>query len=127
MRKAHGIKFLGLGLVFVLALVFTYFKTHDLIFGEGITIDSPQNGQTLDRSFILIKGTAPGSTILTIGGAKVLPDQEGRFSKETLLGVGYNVIDIVSVDRFNRETKERLELVYKPQGTNGNEEVALID
>jgi len=121
-----GVKKIVFGGVLILAVVFTYFKTHDLLFGNGITIDSPTSGETLRKPFVIIRGSAPGSTILTIGGAKVVPDQNGRFHKETILGVGYNVIDVVSVDRFNREAKERLELVYKPQDKRSEGGVALI-
>jgi hypothetical protein len=124
--NSWGIKRLALFGIFGVALVFTYFKTHDLLFGQGIVIESPNNGVTVEESLVKIVGVAPGSTILTVGGAKVVPDQSGRFFKETILGVGYNVIDIVSVDHFNRETSERLELVYRPKATT-SENVAFIN
>lgn len=120
LNKSWGIKGIALLGVFGVAIVFSYFKTHDLIFGQKITIESPQNGDTLDESFVRIIGSAPGSTILTVAGAKVVPDPIGNFTKDTLLGVGYNVIDIVSVDRFNRESSERLELVYRPKASTSD-------
>ena len=124
--KSWGIKRIAFFGVIGFALVFTYFKTHDLLFGQGITIESPSNGITVEESFVKVAGKAPGSTILTVGGAKVVPDQAGNFSKETILGVGYNVIDIVSVDRFNRQSSERLELVYRPKATT-SEAVAFMN
>jgi|SRR3989344_1263109 len=126
LNNSWGIKRSALIAIFGLAIIFTYFKTHDLLFGQGIKVESPDNGQTLEESFVRIIGSAPGSTMLTVGGAKVVPDQAGHFIKETILGIGYNVIDIVSVDRFNRETSERLELVYRPKATTSTN-VAFIN
>ena len=124
-----GAKKLVLLGLFSLAVVFAYFKTHDLLFGKDIVIESPINGQTLKEPFVTIKGRAPGSTLLTVGGAKVIPDQDGKFIKETILGIGYNVIDVVSVDRFNRESSEILELIYRPLAStsDGNDSVAFMN
>ncbi|MEK7535625.1 MAG: hypothetical protein AAB590_01260 [Patescibacteria group bacterium] len=98
----------------LITLTFAYFKAHDLLLGVKISIDTPTNGETLNEQFITIKGKAPGNTLLTINGAKVLTDVKGSFQKELLLGLGYNMIEIKALDRFNREKKEVLELVYRP-------------
>ena|SRR3989344_6858363 len=123
MRPGSIFKF-GLvgGLVFF-TLVFTYFKAYDLLFGVKITINTPSNGETLNQPFIVIKGSAPGNTLLTLNGAKVLTDATGSFQKEMLLGLGYNIVEIRALDRFNREDKKTLELVYKP--TLENQRVSL--
>jgi len=124
MRPGRILKASALGLLILVTLVFAFFKSHDLILGIRISIDSPSNGQTLSEPFVSIRGEARGNTLLTINGAKVLTDAEGKFEKELLLGLGYNVIEIKALDRFNRENKEVLELVYKPRDET-NEDVAL--
>jgi hypothetical protein len=104
-----------LGILLVGTITFAYLKSHELIFGSRISIVEPKNGETLTEQFIKIRGSAPGSTLLTINGAKILTDNAGNFEREMLLGLGYNVIQIQSLDRFNREDKKTIELVYKPQ------------
>lgn len=94
--------------------VFSFYKTHDLIFGSAISIDSPKNGSTLSSASVVIKGRAPDSTLLTINGAKVLTDARGGFEWELILGVGYNLIRLESLDHFNRPSSRSLELVYRP-------------
>ncbi|HEY4518273.1 MAG TPA: hypothetical protein VJG48_01450 [Candidatus Paceibacterota bacterium] len=105
---------LGIILVGTLA-IFAVFKTHDLVWGASIKIESPKNGSTLSSAFVVIKGVAPDSALLTVNGAKVLTDAVGNFEKELLLGLGYNMIRVDSLDRFNRERNQTLELVYRPK------------
>jgi uncharacterized protein YfaP (DUF2135 family) len=105
-----------LGVILLSALaIFAVFKTHDLVWGTNIEIASPKNGSTLSSAFVVIKGKAEGSALLTVNGAKVLTDGEGSFEKELLLGLGYNVVEIESLDRFNRARTQTLELVYRPK------------
>ena len=125
MRPGNVLKIGLVGGLVLVTLVFAYFKAHDLLFCVSIAIESPKNGETLSSAFVTIIGTAPGNTMVTLNGAKVLTDAAGRFEKELLLGLGYNVIEIKVLDRFNRAESKTLELVYKPR-ENNIEEVALL-
>jgi len=131
MRPGRIIKIGLFGTLIITTFTFAYFKAHDLILGVSISIDTPSDGQTLTEQFVIIKGRAPGNTLLTVNGARVLTDSLGSFQKELLLGLGYNLIEIKTLDRFNRERKEILELVYRPKvdtgGKNRDESVALIN
>lgn len=102
------------GALILFLLVFAGVKTRGLVFGTTINIDSPRNGSTVTNSFITIRGEAPDSALLTINGAKVLTDAKGSFEHPILLGLGYNVIEVLSLDRFNRAHSQTLELVYRP-------------
>lgn len=118
MRPGSLLKFSALAILVLITGVFTYFKAHDLLFGVRIDIEAPSNGATMREPFVLIRGSAPGSTLLTLNGAKVLTDSAGKFEKEILLGLGYNIIEVKALDRFNREKSEVLELVYRPTPLN---------
>ncbi len=124
-----NIRYIKIGLVLVLIFavgIFTFFKTHDLVLGTALTIESPKNGETLSDSFVVVKGIAEGSALLTVNGAKVLTDEKGSFQQEMLLGLGYNVIEVRSLDRFNREAKTVLELVYRPSEASSSAAVAFF-
>ena len=123
MKPGSILKITSVGILVLFTVIFAYFKAHDLLLGVKITIDSPNNGETLNEPFIVIKGSAPGNTLLTLNGAKVLTDATGSFQKEMLLGLGYNIVEIRELDRFNREDRKTLELVYKP--TLENQRVSL--
>ena len=100
--------------------IFAFVKMRDLIFGIPLHVESPKNGSTLTQQYTLIEGEAPGATLLTVAGVRILPDVTGRFKKELLLGLGYNVVEVAATDRFNRTKKLTLELMYKPQATSSN-------
>ena len=123
MKPGSILKITSVGILVLFTVIFAYFKAHDLLLGVKITIDTPTNGETLSQPFIVIKGRAPGNTLLTLNGAKVLTDATGSFQKEMLLGLGYNIVEIRALDRFNREDRKTLELVYKP--TLENQRVSL--
>lgn len=115
MKPGSIVKVTLLSILVIGTITFAYLKSRELIFGSKISVLEPQNGETLTEPFIKIRGIAPGSTLLTINGAKILTDKDGNFEREMLLGLGYNVIQIQSLDRFNREDKKTIELVYKPK------------
>jgi ABC-type uncharacterized transport system permease subunit len=124
MRQERNIKLIAFGILLLVATTFGIYKSRDLIFGNTIELTSPKNGATLNEGYIVVAGRAPGTAMLTIGGAKVLTDKEGNFAKELILGVGYNRIVVSALDRWNRETHKVIEVVYK--ATEGNKPVAFI-
>ncbi|HEY4515159.1 MAG TPA: hypothetical protein VJJ22_03310 [Candidatus Paceibacterota bacterium] len=115
MKPGNIVKVILLTTLFLGTIIFGYSKSHELLFGSRIFLIEPENGVTISEPFIVIRGIATGSTLLTIDGAKILTDGTGNFEREMLLGIGYNVIEIQSLDRFNRKDKKTLELVYKPK------------
>ena len=120
MRPNRSLKLAVFSALIAVTFLFTYFKTHDLLLGVKITVEIPINGQTVHEPFIHIRGKAPGSVLLSINGTKVLTDTVGNFEEAMLLGMGYNVIEIRSLDRFNRDKKKVVELVYKPKEKSGD-------
>ncbi len=107
---------LGILFIFVLfIIVFGYSNTRDLIRPSKIMVEYPVNGSTISDSQVSIRGKAPGAKKIEIGSAKILMDAEGNFEHRVFLALGYNIIPLSSVDRFNRENTLRLELVHKPQ------------
>ena len=44
---------------------------------------------------------------------KIFIDQQGNFKEKILLSYGYNIITMKANDKFGRNTKKKLELIYK--------------
>ena len=42
-----------------------------------------------------------------------MQDEKGNFEEKLLLSYGYNIMTIEGWDKFGRETKETIEMVYK--------------
>ena len=103
---------------FALALVgiivwYAYSKSADFLEGPIITIATPKNGITVSRSLVTVSGTAEHISYITLNGLQIFVTEEGLFSEQLLLSPGYNIITLEARDRFDREVKQTLELVYK--------------
>lgn len=104
--------FLALALV-VIIILYAYSKSADFLEGPTIIIQMPENGITVNHSPVEIKGIAEHISHITLNGRKIFVTEEGLFSEQLLLSLGYNIITLEARDRFDREVKKSLELVYK--------------
>jgi len=84
--------------------------------GAELIISYPTDGALLQEELLVIEGVAHGVAHLSIGGSKVFTDDAGRFTHKLLLPHGYSIIEVRALDRFDRETLVRRELVYRPAG-----------
>ena len=99
-------------LILVLGLIF--YNTKDLILGAPFHIDTVDDGTTVSDSFLPISGSARHASILEINGRRIALDQDGLFSDGTLLSPGYNIVEVVTVDRFGREKRKAFHIVAEP-------------
>jgi hypothetical protein len=94
-------------------LGYTYFQSIAFLRGPILSVEFPQNGATLEESLVTVVGSASYITKLSLNGRPIFIDEDGRFSEKLLLMYGYNIITLEANDRFDRTTRETLELVYK--------------
>lgn len=109
-------KLLKIGLIVLLFLIFigyTYYQAKNLIDGPIITVENPKDGSSSTQSPITIKGIAKNTSFIFIDDRPIYIDEQGNFSERILLLKGYNVIEIKARDKFGKEKKEVLEVVYK--------------
>ena len=92
---------------------YAYSKSADFLEGPTIIILTPENGITVNHSLVEVKGTAEHIAHITLNGRQIFVTEEGFFSEQLLLSPGYNIITLEARDRFDREVKQTLELVYK--------------
>lgn len=100
-------------IVAAILLGYAYYRTHDLIIGPQITIDTPENGATAEQSSLPIRGTVRNVAQLTLNGKTIAVDESGAFQEHVLLSYGYNILEVAGQDRFGRTTEKTLELIYK--------------
>lgn len=102
-----------IGVLFVVTVVFyTYIKSNNFIEGPVLTINTPQNGSTVTKSLIDIKGKAEHISHIQLNNNQIFVDEEGNIDEQLLLSFGYNIITIEADDRFGRKIKKTLEIIY---------------
>jgi len=92
---------------------YAYSRMRNLIEGPQIVITAPENGRTVDSSLINIRGETRNITSISLNGRTIFTDEDGHIQERVLLSYGYNVLEFRAQDRFGREIKKVLELVYK--------------
>ena len=100
-------------LVTTTILGYAYFRTQDYLNGPQVTILTPQNGETTDNPLLIIQGQTKSITDITLNDRKIFIDKEGVFTEEVLLHSGYNIITVEATDKFNKNIKKRIEVVYQ--------------
>lgn len=89
------------------------FQSRNIIIGPTITLDEEYSGRTLESPTIQINGTAKNIAHISLNGNPIFTDENGRFEEELLVSPGYSIMTIIASDRFDRTTKEVIELIYK--------------
>lgn len=107
------LKFIFISLFIITIFSYTFFQAKNIIIGPVIEIISPKNGATLEKSVVEITGKAKNISYISMNDNQIFVDGDGVFREKLLLSYGYNIITINTKDRFNREIKKTLELIYK--------------
>lgn len=103
----------GVIVFFLLLILYTLFQARFLILGPVINIESPHDGELVDQSVIMIKGTAQNIAYISLNDRPIFIDSKGNWNERYALSPGLSVITLRAKDRFGRETEKTLRLVYK--------------
>ena len=95
------IKYVTVAVLFTLAS-YGLKEAWPLIAGPTLSIDSPANNETLANGIVTIRGTAERAATLTLNGAPVLREENGRFSTILTFPHGGSILTFVATDRFGR-------------------------
>ncbi len=106
----------------VLVLGFVYRNSKDAIFGTKISVSIARDGSTVSDTTLPIVGYAPKVKSVLINKHPVAVDTAGNFQDTVLLSPGYNIIEVSTIDSFNKITTKEYHLVGSPP----NKDVALV-
>jgi len=95
--------------------LYGYFEMKDLLFGTTVEILSPADGQTLSTSLVAVSGSVGQVSWITLNGRNILADEHGYFEEKIALIPGLNILSIITVDKFERESEKILRVTYKPK------------
>ncbi len=106
---------LRIGFFVILAVViigYSAFQARKIVEGPELKLTSPLSGIQTDP-LVSIAGKASNIKQIWLNGNPIFIDEQGNFNEKLLLSSGYNVIELQAKDKFNKETKKTIELVYK--------------
>ena|SRR3989338_8164398 len=94
-------------------IIYAYYQMRDFLNGPSIVITEPSDGQTIHEEFVTISGNAQRISGITLNDRKIFTDENGIFTEKVALFPGYNEIEISVKDRFDREERKLLKVVYR--------------
>lgn len=106
------IKTILLSTLLVLILGYSGFQARKIVEGPELTITSPIITNVMTDPFVEVAGIAKNIKEISLNGRPIYIDEQGNFTEKLVLLSGYNIIELEAKDKFNKETKKTLELVY---------------
>ena len=95
-----------LTILFVVILVYSYYKTKDLFRGIKLTTIGIEDGKTVSNSLLELQGKARNAVYLSVNDREIFINTEGVFNDSLILSPGYNIITIKAQDKFGKEKEE---------------------
>ena len=103
-----------LGILVILAILgYSGYAAERVFKGPAITIDSPVGGAALESALVRVAGHVERASSLTLNGRLIAVDTSGQFAEELLLAYGYNILELVAVDRSGKTVTKTITLFYK--------------
>lgn len=102
-------------LFIILILGYAYISSRNLLWGPQIIINGPQDGISVETELVEITGAVKNVIDITLSGRSVFITEEGVFTERLLLSEGINRFVFEARDKFGRETREILQIVYDPK------------
>ncbi len=94
-------------------LGYGFYKALPLILGPKIAIATPENGDVIEGTTVILRGTVERSQKLFINGIATSFSASGLFETVVPIYPGNNILTLTALDRFNRPTTVTLTLGTK--------------
>lgn len=112
-QKIHRIFF---SILVLFLLGYGVFNSRFLIKGPEVTISGLENSKenvvyAATKDFSL-QGIASHSSFISINDRPILVDEKGNFNEKLLLSNGISIIDIYARDKFGKEVRKKIDVVY---------------
>jgi len=114
--RTNAKKILTFGITAILTISvigYAYFSMRDFLRGPVVRFSAPKNGETVTSQVLEVSGTSQNLSYLKLDGRKIFTDKNGNWSEKLILAPGYNIIEADAKDRFEREVKETIYVIYQ--------------
>ena len=99
-----------LSVVFVL---YCLFQARFIILGPQVSITSPEDGETLASSIVLVTGKAHNAAWISLNGRQIFTDENGLWEEKLIVSPGTSIMSVTVRDRFGRESEESVRIIFK--------------
>lgn len=123
MKEIKIAKYIIILMIVIIIGGYTYYQTKGFTRGPILQIDYPSSGMTMEDSLVEIRGLVKNASYITMNDRQIFVDENGKLKENILLSLGYNIIEIKVKDKYEREKKEFLELIYEPKQENSEEKI----
>ena len=114
--------YIALGVLFLILLGYAYYEARGLLFGPTISVTSSVT--EVHDPLITIKGHADRIASLSMNGTMISVTENGTFEEPYLLAEGYNRIVLDAKDKYGRNRRQVIEVVYMPSSAKTTEGTA---
>lgn len=112
-RSARTYARIGVLILFgVILATYAAIQAAPLIEGPEVAFASPVPGATYRSPFLAVVGTARNVSYLSLNGRQIYIDERGIWSEKLLLTRGYTILELVGTDRFGRQARARVPVIY---------------
>ncbi len=102
-------------LLIILGILFAgycLFQARFLVFGPGITIESPLDGAVATSSSLTMVGRARNAAWISLNGAQIFTDERGHWQEKLILSPGTSIMTVLVRDRFGREVEKQVRITF---------------
>jgi hypothetical protein len=96
-----------LAITLIIFLGYGAFKLFPLVAGPALSLTSPTDFGTYADGTVLVEGRASRVATLTLNGAPLLRDKEGKFSSTLTFPRGGSILTLIATDRFGKTVSEK--------------------
>ena len=94
--------FLGT-IFFLIVIIYGFFKISPVILGPEIVLKSPSDGEIVEDTNLIVRGSSKRITKLLINGSKVSLTKDGNFETNLAIWRGHTILVVEGYDRFGRK------------------------
>ncbi len=88
--------------------MYLYFSIDNFISSPWLVVDAPLHNSVVNDSNVIVNGKTRNNSRVFINGQQVFVDMDGMFSDNVGLAVGANIIEIESINKFDKKSVEKI-------------------
>lgn len=97
--------------VIIVIAIYSYSRVRNLVGGPVIEMISPTEGVLVKDSLLEVVGITKNISKITLNGRPITIDQQGKFSEQIVIPVGYNIISVEGTDRFGKKNIKTIKIM----------------
>lgn len=110
-----SLKTMMIGTLALLIVGYTIFNSRFLIQGPEIVLENVADSIVTEDKTLSLSGKILHSSFISINGRPIFIDEQGNFNEQLLLSSGVSIIDIYAKDKFGKEVRRKIDVLYQGQ------------